>query len=801
MLNILGLAIGMAVFLLIAQYVRFERSYENFIPDKENIYRVKLESYNNNELLTASAENYPGVGPSLKNELPEVLAYARLYNMGYKNNLIITYKEAKPDPVAFKHRGFLYADSAFLTMMDYEMVKGDPVTALAEPLNAVISEKYARMYFKDEDPIGKILTLQDDDFVNEQAKVTGVFKDLPSNTHLKFDILFSYKTILLRGEWAQRRYESGWGRKDMYTYVQLRPGTDPKTVEAKLPAMVNKYKPELAGTLRRDILNLQPLKDIHLHSDLAEEPETNGNGRIVLFMSIIGIFVLIIAWINYVNLSTARALERAREVGIRKVIGAFKRQLITQFLVEASLVNLFSIIIAWGLAALSLSYFNTISGLKLSIVFLFQPWFLGLLFILWIAGTILSGLYPALVLSSFKPVTVLKGRLKNSLQGILLRKGLVTVQFIASIILIAGTLIVYRQLKFMMNGDLGMNIDQVLIIDRPGIIDSSSAKFNAAIDLFRNELKKSPSIEATTFSLTVPGKLREFKVVAKRHGSETNDSTVVRINSMDYNFLDVYKIKLLAGRNFSTEYTNDPDTSVIITESATKLLGFKTPDNAIGKNLSITQFGWSPVITGVVNDYHQVSLKKTMDPTMFYCDPYRGEIYSVRIRTDNLQQTLNHIKQSWSTAFPGNPFSYYFLDEYFNRQYENEKKFGKLFTSFAVLAIIIGCLGLFGLAAYTASQRIKEIGIRKVLGASVMDITTMLSKDFLKLVGIAVIIATPVTWIAMNKWLEDFAYRTNITWWIFALAGILTLLVAIFTVSFQAIKAAVSNPVNSLRTE
>ncbi|HKR06189.1 MAG TPA: ABC transporter permease [Bacteroidia bacterium] len=801
MLNILGLAIGMAVFLLIAQYVKFERSYENFIPGKENIYRVKLESYNNKELLTASAENYPGVGPALKSELPEVMAYARLYNMGYKNNIIITYKDAKPQPVAFKHRSFLYADLALFSMMGYEMVKGDPATALSEPLHAVISEKYAHMYFKDEDPIGKTLFLQDDDFVNEQAKVTGIFKDLPSNTHLKFDILFSYKTLLLRGEWAQRRYASGWGRKDMYTYIQLRPGTDPKKVEAKLPAIVNKYRPEFAGTLRKDVLSLQPLTDIHLYSDLAEEPESNGNGRIVLFMGIIGIFVLVIAWINYVNLSTARALERAKEVGIRKVIGAFKRQLITQFLVEASLVNLFSIIIAWGLAMLSLSYFNTLSGLMLGIGFLFQPWFLVLLLVLWIAGTILSGFYPALVLSSFKPVTVLKGKLKNSFRGILLRKGLVTIQFIASIILIAGTLIVYRQLKFMMSGDLGMNIDQVLIIDRPGIIDSSRAKFNASIDLFRNELKKNPSIEAATFSLTVPGKLREFKVMAKRYSSETNDSAVVRINSMDYNFLDVYKIKLLAGRNFSSEYTKDPDTSIIISKSASMLLGFKTPGEAVGKNLSITQFGWNPVITGVVNDYHQVSLKKTMDPTMFYCAPYMGEIYSLRIRTDNLPQTLDHIQQSWATAFPGNPFSYSFLDEYFNRQYENEKKFGKLFTSFAALAIIIGCLGLFGLAAYTASQRIKEIGIRKVLGASVMDITTMLSKDFLKLVGVAVIIATPVTWFAMNKWLEDFAYRTHITWWIFGIAGILTLLVAMGTVSFQAIKAAVANPVKSLRTE
>jgi putative ABC transport system permease protein len=802
LLNILGLSIGMAVFLLIAQYTKFEKSYENFIPDRSNIYRVKLESYRNSELLTASAENYPGAGPGLKTELPEVASFARLYNMGYKNNVIITYKEAKPQPIAFKHRGFLYADSALIPMMGYQMLKGDPLTALAEPFSAVISEKYARMYFKDENPIGKTLLLQDDDFTNEPAKVTGVFKDLPSNTHLKFDILFSYSTLFARGEWAMSRYKNGWGRKDMYTFIQLRPGTDPKTVEAKLPAIVTKYRPQLAGTPNKDILSLQPLSDIHLYSDLAEEPEPNGNARIVMFMTIIGIFVLVIAWINYVNLSTARALERAKEVGIRKVVGAVKRQLIGQFIMEAALVNLFAVIIAWILAMLVLPYFNTISGLTLDMTYLLRSWFIILLVILWITGTFLSGLYPALVLSSFKPVTVLKGKLRNSFRGVLLRKGLVVMQFMASIVLIAGTMIVYRQLNYMMNRDLGMNIDQVVIIDRPGIADTNRNAYNAAIDLFYNELKKTPSVEAVTASLTVPGKQREYKATVKRYGAETNDSANVRINSMDYHFPEVYKIQLLAGRNFSPDFPKDPDTSVIITKAASQHLGFKKPEDAIGKTLTIAQFGgWSPVIVGVVNDYHQVSLKKTLDPTLFYCSVYNGEFYSMRIHTDHLSATLGQIEQSWTKAFPGNPFSYNFLDDYFNRQYENERKFGKLFTSFALLAIIIGCLGLFGLSAYMASQRIKEIGIRKVLGASVADITGMLSRDFIKLVIVAIILASPVAWWAMNKWLQDFAYRVNIAWWVFAVAGAAALFIAMLTVSYQAIKAAIANPVKSLRTE
>lgn len=792
----------MAVFLLIVQYVRFERSYENFIPGGENIYRVSLTAYRNNELIMASAENYPGVGPAMQKELPDVVSYARLYNMGYKNNVIITNENAKPGRIAFKQKRFLYADSTFLPMMGYPMLKGNANTALAEPFSAVISEKYAKLYFGNENPIGKTLRLRDDDFTDELVKVTGVFKDIPLNTHIKFDVLFSYNTLYPRGDWAVSRYRDGWRRKDMYTFIQLRPGTDPKTIESKLPGIVDKYKPELRDSQEKQSLALQPLKDIHLYSDLAEEPETNGSAEIVFFINLIGIFVLIIAWINYVNLSTARALSRAREVGVRKVIGAFKHQLILQFLAEAALVNFISLLIAFGLIELLLPYFNTISSLSLTRSYLVQGWFIGLMAALWLAGSLLSGFYPAWVLSSFKPVTVLKGKLKSSMGGIVLRKGLVVAQFMASVALIAGTFIVYRQLSFMMNRNLGVDISQVLVVERPGIADTSQATYNAAIDLFHNDLKKNPSIEAVSASLTIPGKQREYKVTVKTLGSNSNDSTIVRVNTMDYDFLDVFKMKLVAGRNFSKEYPNDRDTSVIITETTTRLLGFKKPADAVGKTISIPQFGgWAPIIVGVVNDYHQVSFKKPLDPSMFICDPYGGEYYSMRIHTANLSQTIQHVQQSWARAFPGNPFDYFFLDDYFNKQYANEQKFEKLFTTFAILAIIISCLGLFGLSAYTATQRIKEIGIRKVLGASVMNITSMLSKDFLKLVLIAVIIASPLAWLAMNKWLESFAYRIDINVWVFVIAGLAAIFIALITVSWQAIKAAMTTPVKSLRTE
>jgi putative ABC transport system permease protein len=802
-INIFGLSIGMAVFLLLAQYTKFERSYENFVPGKENIYRVKLETFNNGEQILNSAENYPGAGPALKNEIPEVVSFARLYNAGYKNNVIITYKDAKPDPIAFKQKRFQYADSSFLPMMGYEMVKGNAKSALAEPFTCVISETYAKLYFKAEDPIGKILVLQDDDFNNESARVTGVFKDLPENTHMKFDILYSYQTLYNRFEAAPRRYFTGWFRKDMYVFVQLRPGTDPAKVEARFPAIVKKFKPEQqTQASQKDVISLQPLPDIHLKSDLAEEVEPNGNERIVFFMGLIGIFVLVIAWINYVNLSTARALERAKEVGIRKVVGALKTQLINQFLAESAFVNLISVLLAWGLTFLSLSFFNTLSGQALTYSNLVQPWFLLLLAGLWLVSTLLSGFYPAIVLSSFKPVTVLKGKLKNNTRGIVLRKGLVVMQFMASIALIAGTMVVYRQLNYMMDRDLGMSIDQVLVVERPGIMDTSESQRRTNFDVFRNELKQQPSIGAVTTSLTVPGKQREYKVLVKNNNANSTDSTIMRVNSADYDFMEVFRMKVIAGRTFSLDFAKVDTAAVVITESASKLLGFKTPQDAINKQVRIPGFGnWSPFVVGVINDYHQVSLKKPLEPTIFFSDPYGGEFYSVRIKTTNLSQALEHVRKSWSKAFPGNPFDYFFLDDYFNRQYANERKFGRLFTTFAMLAIFIGCLGLFGLSSYTASQRIKEIGIRKVLGASVTDITAMLSRDFIKLVGISVLISTPIAWYVMHNWLQEFAYRTSLSWWIFAVAGLAALFIALITVSYQAIKAALANPVKSLRTE
>lgn len=798
-LNILGLSIGMAVFLLIVQYVHFERSYEKFL-STSNVYRVGLEMYANKELLQASAENYPGVAPSMKAELPEVVSYARLYNMGYKNNIVISYEDGGSDPVAFKQRRFLYADSAFLPMMNYTMVQGEARTALAEPKTAVISERYAKMYFDNEDPIGKVLHLRDDDYNNELCRVTGVFKDLPENTHLKFDVLFSYETLFGRGEWAVGRYDQSWRRKDMYTFVQLQEGADPKVVESKLPALVDKYNPDLAQRNRKDILTLQPVESIHLYSSLAEEPEPNGDHRIVQFMLVIALFVLVLAWVNYINLSTAKALDRANEVGVRKVMGAFRIQLMTQFFVEAALVNFVALVLSFLAVWAFLPLFNLVTGLALTGQYLVQFWFLQLVVVLWVGGTLLSGFYPALILASFKPISVLKGKLKNSKGGILLRKSLVVFQFVISAALIAGTLIVNSQLDFMMKQDIGMNIDQVLVIERPGAQESRE-DFPSKVEAFKNELKASPTIKGVTSSVTIPGKQREYKAELKRYGADDNEMISVRFNSMDYDFIDVFGMELLAGRNFSVNYPKDQDTSVIVTESAVRMLGYKTNEEILGQTIDIPEFQWKPQVVGVVNDYHQVSFKKALDPTVFYCSVNFPEFFSIKMATTDLENTIATTKAAWEKTFPGNPFDYFFLDDFFNQQYRNEQRFGKLFSVFSILAIAIGCLGLFGLSAFTAAQRTKEIGIRKALGSTEQSIFLLVSSDFVKLVLIAVVLSIAPTYYIMTRWMEGFAFRSGISWSVFAWAGLGVLVIALLTVSFQTLKVARTNPVKALRYE
>jgi putative ABC transport system permease protein len=791
-INIGGLALGITSAILLLSYVSLQYSYDDFHGDKKDLYRVNLAPYENNTPLFQSAENYSALGPALKKDFPEVADFARLYNMGYKNNCIFTYNDTH-----FRETKFLYADASFLTLFSFPFEQGDAHTALSQPNTAVVSASTARKLFGDQPALGKSIQMTDDDRNSELCRITGVFKDIPENSHIKFNILISYATLNHRG---MPRYETDWAYKDFYTYVRLRPGTDPKTLETKFPSFISRHIPGEKAAHKESVLSLQPIQKIHLTSGLIDEPEPTGNEKAVFFLIIIAIFIITIAWVNYINLATAGSLNRAKEIGIRKVLGSQRSQLIKQFLIESLGINSISLVIALILVYLSQPVVDRFFQVHLSPLSLIANKY-GLTFIgFLVAGAFFSGLYPAFVLSSFKPASVLKGKLKSSKNGIALRKSLVVFQFSLSIFLIIGTFIVYQQVHYMLHQDLGLNVNQVLVLDRPGRWDTARHAHNLYVARFKAALQRDPAIETVGMSDELPGK--EIRYPSNYTIKNVASENPIPINTIgiDPDYLQALGIHTLAGRNFSQNYTTD-QAGLIVTESAAGLLGFRTPADAIGKKV----FGdnTSYTVIGVVNDFHQLSLQKKITPTVFQYvnDPREFEYYLVKVKTANLHQTIDHIQNAWNSSFKENPFSFAFLDEYFNRQYKNELQFGVLFGAFSIIAIAIACIGLFALVAFMIGQRTKEIGVRKVLGASIQDLIVLLTKDFVRLVLLANLIAWPLGWWLMNSWLKDFAYHIHISWYIFVSAGLTAVLIALVTVSVQAIKAAFSNPVKSLRTE
>lgn len=779
-LNVLGLSIGLAASLLIMQYVKDEFSYDDFHANKEDIYRVQYDRYRDNELVLQCATTFPKVAPALRADYPEVQKACRLY-LRYGGGVI------RYDDIQMKEDNIFTVDQSFFDIFSYPLLKGDRETALKEPNTAVVEEETARKYFGDADPLGKRIKFGN----REEYEITGVIRS-PENSHLKFSFLLSYPTLVkLFGP----DVEQAWGWYDFYTYIQLSPGADPKALEAKFPSFIKKYGAE--GDDKRIKFSLQRLTDIHLNSDLLQEARVNGNGRSVYFLSIIAFFILVIAWVNYINLATARAVERAKEVGVRKAIGAGRGQLIGQFIAEALIVNFGAVITAVALMSATIPLFNALSGKVLTTSILMDPTLWYTAAILFMAGSVLSGLYPAFVLSSYQPARVLKGSMKGTHEGMLLRKMLVVMQFVASVALIAGTLIVYRQLQFMQNRDLGVDIDQVLVIHAPGVTDSST--YVSQLRSFKSEVQRHPNVQSFTASSEVPGNLIYWTNGGKRIGGDQELPSIVMYRvGIDHDFFNTYKNKVLAGRVFSEDFTADTS-NVILNRKAIEVLGFDTPENAVGGQIKIGND--TLTVVGVVENYHQEGLKSNFRQTAFHLLPENHSYYSVKVEAKDVDQTLAYIKEKYSQQFPENPFDYFFLDTFFQRQYQTDRQFGQVFGFFALLAIFVASLGLFGLASFTASQRTKEIGIRKVLGSTVPNIFLLLSKDFLKLVIIANVIAIPLVVYFMNKWLHTFAFRINIGYWIFLVSAVLTLFIALITVSFQSIRAAMANPVKSLRYE
>jgi putative ABC transport system permease protein len=770
-LNITGLAVGMAAFFLIYQYVRFERSYDDAVTKRDRIYRLVTDIKSSAETLHWSSTSMP-MAINLKAEYPEIEDIVRLNRSGML---------LKRGDVKFEEQATVFADSSLFSIFGFPLIQGDPGTALKEPFSVVLSESTAKKYFGDANPIGQTMLFSDSGF---NAKVTGVMKDLPENSTIRADLFVSMST--------RKRFRDSldyrWGSFNTTSYLLLKPGADPTSLQLKLKPFIQRHEGDRLKAQGEDhILSLERLKAAYWSN---RGGFVNGSTRNVYVFSIIGLFILLIACINFVNLTTARSAERAKEVGIRKVIGAGRLQLTRQFLGESILISFIAFVFATGLCAWILPFFNQLAGKTISTgIFTNGGYILTLLTIAVIIG-LLAGIYPALVLSAFQPIASLKGRFSSSRRGLFLRRSLVVFQFTISITLIIGTVVVYSQLNYMRNQDLGFSKDQILVIDEGN---------DAHKTTFRQEIATLPNVQSTAFSGSVPGEgtwSAYSKVENSRGEMQPAD---IDLTYVDFGYLGQYKMKLLAGRFFDKNIVTDTMQAMILNEKAIALFGYSTPQQAIGKRFE--QWGKKGMIIGVIKNYNFVGLQQEIKPLSICLDFSDCNFLSAKVGTHDLPATIAAMKTKWDALVPDRTFSYFFLDEQFNKQYRSEVKFGRLFINFAVLAIFISCLGLLGLASYSTVQRAKEVGVRRVLEASVTGIVRLLSIDFLQLVLIAFLLAAPAAWFLMHKWLQDFAYKTPLGWWIFLGSGIVAVLIAFSTISYQAIRAAISSPVKNLRSE
>ncbi len=777
-INVVGLALGMACCMFILFYVLYEFSYDTFHEDSDRIYRVAMEFRAKDQPVKYGAVTPPPVAPAILDNYAEVEDAVRIT----RASGIVKHGEKH-----FFEDGILYADQSFFNIFTFPLIKGNLEAVLKEPYTAVLTESTAEKYFGSEDPVGKTISIN----YQRDYEITGVVEDVPPNSHFTFDLLFSFAPI----EESLQNAPIGklWFSHSYYTYIKTRS-------ENLSPAFIEGVY-NLSANLIGDFENrvgfhqrffLQPLKEIYLTSNLGFEPGSTGKKAYLYYFIAIAVFVLIIASINFVNLSTARSTGRAREVGIRKVAGAEKKQLINQFLGEAFLTTIISAGIAMMIILFSLPYFRAFTGKDIEINF--NSGIILCLILTPLAVGLLAGSYPAFFLSAFHPIDTLKGAFGHTKKGRKLRKGLVIFQFTISILLIISTIIVSRQLHFMRNWDLGFDKEQIVVLSLRG-----SGEARQKYDLLKNEFMKHSTIVSASASYTVPGR-RPSSNAMLPEGFAGDQWQTFLINWADYDYLETYKIQLAAGRDFSRDFETDKDEAFILNEAAVKSLGWNSPEDAIGKNWNLGNRRKGKVI-GVTKDYHFNSLHQKISPLVIHLDPDYFVFLSLRFTTDSVSETLSFIEETWKELVPDEPFSYFFLNEDFDRQYRAEVQVQVIVSLFTFMGIVIACLGLFALASFSVEQRKKEIGIRKVLGSMNHKIVFLLIKDFLILVLVANVLAIPVGWLSMNKWLQNYAYRTNMSIWIFLLSSFAALAIALVTVSFQSFKAATANPVDSLRYE
>jgi putative ABC transport system permease protein len=797
--NIFGLAVGMAACFAILQYVRFELSYDRFHKDADRIYRVILEIDHANH----RAANHSAAGPALKRDFPEIVEYTRAAHQSIfiTNQVAWSYTDKQGDTKVFNLENAYFVDTTFLTMFSFPFIYGDPASVLRNPDDIAISRSLSQKFFGSENPLGRELKINS----RWPLIVRGVFEDIPQNSSMQFDVLVRLELGTFNESWV-------W--PGFYTFIKLDSLADVKKLQSEMQNFCDKYLGDVMKKFNfHSNFILQPLTDIHLKSpDLTEERAVLGNIRTVYFLVVIAILILVIALINYINLSTAKSVEREQEIGLKKVAGATRKQLIFQFLFESALINTIALILSVFLLIIFLPSFNHLTGKNIGssdlILNLFrQTDFWISLTIIYLAGSFLAGIYPAFVLSGFSPVNMLKGGHQPSKGGITYRKILVGFQFFISLALIAGTMVVYKQVMFMRNQSLGFDKDHIIVIKSPAVIDSTVF---TRLNMFRNELKRNPQIENFATSTQIPGEWISNLDNIRSVDKETKDAFTCHFYSIDDEFFNTYGIELVAGRNFkNNEYSRIFDLKninpVIVNEETVKRLGFANPQESISKRITYKYGNTENVVSeiiGVVKNFHQRSLKENYDPLLFHSLPgYSVKYFSVRYVPGNIHNSIEYLRDQFNTIFPGNYFEYFFLNDYFDDQYKTDNQFGRVFATFTIIAIIIAYLGLFGLITYIISTRTKEIAIRRVMGSLIKEILVLFAWDFVILIMIASITALPCVYFLGRNWLNNFTFKTDIGWLVFIAPVLILLAITLLTTSIQTIKTSNINPAETIKYE
>lgn len=785
-INILGLSVGMAAAMLILTYVAFEFSFDTIHSRKDRIFRVEARFYENGELTDDWASSSAGYGPAMQQNISGIEDVTRVGSQYYPEQIV------KQGELLYRENGIAYADGNFFRFFDYDLLKGDRDRCLSSPNQVVITERIARKYFKDTDPIGKILIFRSHE--GETAcEVTGVMKEMPANSHTRYQILISMTTL---PKW----FQAYWYRHEAYTYVLLSSPAVKKQVEEAFPLMAEKYKTEEALKTKTWAIRLVPLTDIHLNPQKSYEPETKGSRSSMIVLIFAALAILCIAWINYINMTVARSMERAKEVGIRRASGASRRQIIAQFLFESLVMNLIALLLAIGLMEAAWPAFHSLTGKELNFSLWVTTWLGVILLIIFAAGVFASGFYPALILSGIKPIKMLKGKFTHTRSANTTRKVLVVVQYVASLILLCSTLIVYAQLDYMRKASLGVRTNETLVLKFPAQCDALAMKLEA----MRKEIALLPDVRQVTVSGAVPGtEVADFLSIV-RENDALKQTRLLEMLILDEDYLDAFDLRLVAGRGFSEAYGSD-SYKLVLNEAAIHTLGFPSAEEAIGERLLVETVDEPMQIIGVVKNYHQQSLNKDYTPILFALHDklswMKQRYISIVTENSGPKALVTKIETIWNRYFPDSSYDYFFLDQFFDRQYKQDEVFGLIVALFALLAIFISCMGLWVLVMFACSTRIREMGIRKVLGASKKQLFLELGREFFLLIGISIVIALPIAWLVMDNWLSHYTFRTSWEIGFFLLPVVLLVVISLLTIGWQTAKTILAKPARSLRYE